>query len=589
MVVQHNMSAINSKRQLGIVNSEKEKSAEKLGSGYKINRAADDTAGLAISEKMRRSIRGLSQGSHNVQDGISMLQVGDGALDEVTSMIHRMSELSIKSANETLTDSDRKYIQSEIDALCKEISKIEETTTFNEKKLFGNGAEIIRNGDGSPLIEGDIDFDSFSFADVTINPNPVFTERDGGNTHAFQAIVNDTNSAANGNRYGLIFGNGSTSAPSIRFTYNTGTTVATRTAALAGLVRSEYTNNTDIDGTVSRKMTYDTDGIKFSITEKVTPHPNAADDFKYYTIDYDVENECDAEINFEMLFHVDTAYNNNDTCESYYIGGERIDTTRIYKTDSYTGVTDRNGVITTNDVPLSLSVVNKDEALAFSEKVVFNDRPDALSVDVYAINNNWNYYSQTALGNITNSRDLGFGAIWQRNGIARGNSFHISLNYGIAPTANDPNLNQNEVHTSNNPASVITEARDFWIQASGNSEDGMYITFGKIDLDTLDIRNLSVSDSDNARKSIDRLKHALEHVSSLRSRIGAQQNMLEHTKKNRDNAHENTQSAESLIRDTDFATEMVRFSNKKILQNVGESMLAQANQSKKGVVDLLQE
>ena len=107
MVVQHNMSAINSKRQLGIVNSEKEKSAEKLGSGYKINRAADDTAGLAISEKMRRSIRGLSQGSHNVQDGISMLQVGDGALDEVTSMIHRMSELSIKSANEKMSQLER--------------------------------------------------------------------------------------------------------------------------------------------------------------------------------------------------------------------------------------------------------------------------------------------------------------------------------------------------------------------------------------------------------------------------------------------------------------------------------------------------
>ena len=136
MVVQHNLTAMNSNRMLGLTTSTQAKSTEKLSSGYKINRAADDAAGLAISEKMRRQIRGLTQASANAQDGISAVQTAEGALNEVHDMLQRMNELAVKSANGTNQSEDQSYIQSEVDALINEIDRVSSTTTFNERNLL---------------------------------------------------------------------------------------------------------------------------------------------------------------------------------------------------------------------------------------------------------------------------------------------------------------------------------------------------------------------------------------------------------------------------------------------------------------------
>jgi len=136
MVVQHNLTAMNSNRMLGLTQSSLSKSTEKLSSGYKINRAADNAAGLAISEKMRRQVRGLTQASTNAQDGISAVQTAEGALNEVHDMLQRMNELAVQAANDTNMTKDRTYIQSEIDALKTEISRVATTTTFNEQKLL---------------------------------------------------------------------------------------------------------------------------------------------------------------------------------------------------------------------------------------------------------------------------------------------------------------------------------------------------------------------------------------------------------------------------------------------------------------------
>ncbi|MCL2718571.1 MAG: flagellin [Lachnospiraceae bacterium] len=136
MVVQHNLTAMNSNRMLGVTTASQAKSTEKLSSGYKINRAADDAAGLAISEKMRRQIRGLTQATSNAQDGISCVQTAEGALNEVHAMLQRMNELAIKAGNETLQSVDRGYIQAELNALRVEINRVAETTTFNEQKLL---------------------------------------------------------------------------------------------------------------------------------------------------------------------------------------------------------------------------------------------------------------------------------------------------------------------------------------------------------------------------------------------------------------------------------------------------------------------
>jgi len=142
MIVKHNITAMNSNRNLGITTNAQAKSTEKLSTGYKINRAADDAAGLAISEKMRRQIRGLTQASANAQDGISCVQTAEGALNEVHDMLQRMNELAVKAANGTNQSEDRNYIQSEVNALLSEIDRVSETTTFNERNLLGGSLDV---------------------------------------------------------------------------------------------------------------------------------------------------------------------------------------------------------------------------------------------------------------------------------------------------------------------------------------------------------------------------------------------------------------------------------------------------------------
>ena len=146
MVVQHNLQAMNSNRQLNINTATQAKSTEKLSSGYKINRAADDAAGLAISEKMRRQVRGLTQASANAQDGISMAQTAEGALNEVHDMLQRINELAVKGENGTLTSKDRSYIASEVQQLMSEVDRVASTSTFNEMKLLA-GTEGVGSGE----------------------------------------------------------------------------------------------------------------------------------------------------------------------------------------------------------------------------------------------------------------------------------------------------------------------------------------------------------------------------------------------------------------------------------------------------------
>jgi flagellin len=136
MVVQHNLQAMNSNRMLNVNTQSQAKSTEKLSSGYKINRAADDAAGLAISEKMRRQVRGLTQASANAKDGISCVQTAEGALNEVHDMLQRINQLAVKGENGTLTSVDRSYIKSEVNQLMSEIDRVRSTTTFNEQNLL---------------------------------------------------------------------------------------------------------------------------------------------------------------------------------------------------------------------------------------------------------------------------------------------------------------------------------------------------------------------------------------------------------------------------------------------------------------------
>ena len=160
MIVKHNLTAMNSNRMLGLTTTSQAKATEKLSSGYKINRAADDAAGLAISEKMRKQIRGLTQASLNAQDGISAVQTADGALNEVHDMIQRLTELSVKAANGTLSETDRDAVQNEVDQLVAEIDRVSTTTKFNETHLLrgtnANGsAGVLTYSDAKTAIDSD--------------------------------------------------------------------------------------------------------------------------------------------------------------------------------------------------------------------------------------------------------------------------------------------------------------------------------------------------------------------------------------------------------------------------------------------------
>jgi flagellin len=159
MVVQHNMTAAKSNRMLGVTTSAQAKATEKLSSGYKINRAADDAAGLTISEKMRSQVRGLTQASANAQDGISCVQTAEGALNEVHSMLQRMNELTVKAGNDTVTKQDRNAINEEMKSLYVEISRVHMTTSFNTQNLLdgtfesGKALQVGASGESGNQIE----------------------------------------------------------------------------------------------------------------------------------------------------------------------------------------------------------------------------------------------------------------------------------------------------------------------------------------------------------------------------------------------------------------------------------------------------
>jgi flagellin len=179
MRINNNIMAMNTHRQLGITNTNGAKSVEKLSSGFRINRAGDDAAGLAISEKMRAQIRGLDQASRNSQDTISLIQTAEGALNESHAILQRMRELSVQSANDTNTDADRNELQSEVTQLISELDRIGNTTEFNTKKLLDGSAVGVRaEVNGSLILNNNskvtVDADSFASASTTAQTASVY-------------------------------------------------------------------------------------------------------------------------------------------------------------------------------------------------------------------------------------------------------------------------------------------------------------------------------------------------------------------------------------------------------------------------------
>ena len=416
MVVQHNMQAANANRMLNVTTSAQSKSTEKLSSGYKINRAADDAAGLTISEKMRKQIKGLDRASTNAQDGVSAVQTAEGALTEVHSMLQRMNELATQSANGTNSTTDRKAIQDEIDQLTTEIDRVSETTKFNETYLLKGNPQTASKStfmqSGYALTEG-TDF-----------------YRKGATSDTDKLSVEDAKKAiASGERLYTAFG----------------------------------TDQTD---------------------EKVATKGR---DYDYVTKLYDKDGK---EVSAENI-----------------LAGKMADGKTDAKTDGYfTSDAGQKGNTAKKNVKVTVATAQKTDGTGYLQQFDVNGK--------------------------------------------------LSFNLHVG--------------------------------ADSAADNKIKVNIDSMSAAGIGVKDLKVNTEDDATAAIDRISEAISKVSSQRSSLGAVQNRLEHTINNLDNVVENTTSAESRIRDTDMAKEMVNYSKNNILAQAGQSMLAQANQSNQGVLSLLQ-
>ena len=474
MIVQHNITAMNANRMLGMTTNSLSKSTEKLSSGYRINRAADDAAGLTISEKMRKQIRGLDQASTNAEDGVSAVQTAEGALTEVHSMLQRMNELAVQASNGTNSQSDRQAIQDEISQLTTEIDRVAETTKFNETYL-------LKGGDGKK--------------EVTMK----------GHDAGLKGTLTD----------------GATKAT---FSLEKGALDAGKKVTIGG---KEYTIGAEAKDGQALVDAKTADGNKITVngkeyiykTDKWTDGTNAV---KVGTGANDGEIKIGAG---------DTVSDGNKTLTVM---------TDAKNTDGTAGkdeIDDTDSSVITAKKAIELM---KNELLAANKIGVDDDSIPAVSVEAP------NAYDAAKATTFT---------------ITKGNAKvadRLSFNLHVGSDADMTNKIGVNIETMNSSY--------------------------------LGIKGLNVADDSGnaATYAIDAIADAVAKVSEQRSALGAVQNRLEHTIDNLDNVVENTTSAESRIRDTDMAEEMVAYSKNNILQQAGQSMLAQANQANQGVLSLLQ-
>ena len=487
MVVQHNLTAMNSNRMLGITTKSQAKSTEKLSSGYKINRAADDAAGLSISEKMRKQIRGLTQASSNAQDGISAVQTAEGALNEVQDMLQRMNELAVKAANGTQSEDDRSYIQNEIDQLTTEIDRVAETTKFNE----------------TYLLKGDQDNEkayTYSYATAT-GKAATATMSTNASTQGSKITAMTFKATASADEQNevakLIRDQGINVQYSSKDSTNTGKVVNSATVSLNGTDKYTVTNTADKNYSIK-----DAKGNEIATFTLDNANLGEQDKAQAFTAGTETFTASKAT----------AGYKDGDTVKYYDKDGNGIPENALSKYFSST----------TNAAGTVSSTVKADAPLVYD---ALGNKIDAAVADISA--------KQDLTGALTLTLHVGADA------------------------------------TSNNQISVNLDA----MSAKGLGVNGL-----KVD----------GTDDTNAKGSIETIKEAIQKVSTQRSALGAVQNRLEHTISNLDNVVENTTSAESQIRDTDMATEMVKYSNNNILAQAGQAMLAQSNQSNQGVLSLLQ-
>ncbi len=538
MIVQHNLTAMNANRQLGISASALAKSTEKLSSGYRINRAADDAAGLAISEKMRSQIRGLEKASANAADGISMIQTAEGALTESHSILQRMRELAVQAANGTETDEDRSNIQDEIEQLQEELDRISTDTEFNEMTLLDGSLSAGSAGSSGSGPKFGV-YDGGLKAFITSNLKDVQVAVSTGATAGGESAI--WNADGKILTLNLHKDQTYTEAEIDELVRNAKQEDSTAAATPAEIEINLYYGSLTATADVTSEKTVAGVKAESKATELTTTDGQyvGANTIQFKANKYGKDAGVTIEVDF-------TASKGNEQCE--------LKTAAEYDTDgslktpgTYTLSLQSGKEYSEADIEAMLAVAGLDIDVTLSG--ADPDEPQTLFV----------------------TGDIGTTSIAMTEvegaGLGDTDAFLGQAKYG-----------------------VTSGGRGVILQVGANEGQTMSFSIDDMSATALGVHaaRVNLGTQQGASDSIAYIDEAIGKVSKQRSLLGAIQNRLEHTIANIDNTAENLQAAESGIRDVDMAEEMVNMSKYNILQQAGQSMLAQANQTTQGVLALLQ-
>ncbi|MCI8455340.1 MAG: flagellin [Lachnospiraceae bacterium] len=590
MRIQHNIAALNSYRNLTVNNSAVAKNLEKLSSGYRINRAGDDAAGLAISEKMRAQITGLETAQKNANDGISLVQTAEGAMTEVHSMLNRMVELATQSANGTYADEvDRENLQKEVASLKDEINRIADSTNFNGINLL----------DGSLAAKG-------GAVDVKISGNANSIKSPGS-----KAAYETTNALATIAKTDLA------ESGTVEFTigFNDGTSQTVKLTMEKDKNTQKYQLRAE-DGTVYDKLNAAGDGADTEVTaaklsdiiKKELEKTDLAKEFKITDDNQKIKLEAlQAGSGGRQVRAMDinvisgdaqstagsAAANKIDLGVSITLGkddGREIDASTL---TLYDGTNYEDAVFEINGHKFVLMTGNMTATHATGHKagdVEMMNATKGLGSDV------------TILISDENAVDKSFGTA--QNGLMstdanfKQNIKKIEEVTGLKVTdaIDEVDAAGNDISNAVSPGGGIRLSRGenatggLVLQIGDTADDFNKLRVSVSDLHTkaMGIADVDISTQSGASSAIKKIKDAINYVSSTRGDLGAIQNRLEHTINNLSVASENMTAAESRIRDTDMAKEMMAYTKNNILVQSAQAMLAQANQIPQGVLQLLQ-
>ena len=562
MRIQHNIMAMSAYRNYTNNVSAMKKNLEKLSSGYKINRAGDDAAGLAISEKMRAQITGLETAQKNAKDGISLVQTAEGALTEVHDMLNRMVELATMSANGTYdNETDRFQLQKEMDQLRDEIDRIADSANFNGIKLLngemdgagsvetaGVNVTAVADGDqsGSEAVAGVYSFD---IKDLVVS--------DGSATQTTISLsIGGNTLIANTVTVALTDGKAS------------GASIAAKIAAGTSFAVNGVTYNVSVDGS---KVTLTMSKAPTSTNQILTTTPASAQ--VSFSAGVDQNNGWD------QALHVDTAA--SVFAPNKLAQGKFALTTDMVKDGNkltiagkeFTFKVGKDSKVTGSNV-IDLSKFEEGDANLIKKASILLSKQDTDQFDITT--DGTNMYLTEKAGKVD------YGTEWDLKG---------------STTAGDGQWNK-KVGSNDTATGVVT----FGKAVAGDANKGLTLQIGdtaddwnklKVNIqdmhcDSLGIDSISIADQNNAAAAIDKIKAAINTVSDVRGTLGATQNRLDHTINNLSVMTENIQDAESTIRDVDVAEEMMAYTKNNILIQSAQAMLAQANQVPQGVLQLLQ-